>query len=557
MNTKTLRIPKTLLIGIYGYLIFPVVIFLAGWCKWFIAFPMIFIVCLSCFLCVREHFPKSEKASEIYQNLNIKANVIKCSVILLVVLWWVVTSGIGGYVWQNDDHAWRNAIFDLLVENTWPVKDMVAVNGHLQEAGLVYYIGFWLPAALIGKLFGINAGYAAQYVWAVAGILLFYALICVWRRKIIIWPLWIIIFFSGADAVGTLINSEDGLQLLGSAHLERWARHYQFSSMTTQLFWVFNQAIPAWLASAMIFLSEKPKNMIFTWSLIMITSTLPFAGLVPFILYFMVSRSNWRQNEHVPQLLGNAWRNWGSIQNVLGGGSVGFISFFYLMGNISVGNSPLLARFFPSLRSGISAGQIVVLALFFLFFVAMLWGIAALFLHKKGNYLQNILKCLLAAGIVCVGVYVLLNSYSSNTNIYKILFLFTFYLIEAGIYLLCFKDTVTDQVLFRITAIWLLVIPLIRIGSSQDFCMRASIPALILIMFWLIDALGAQKRTLTTWVLLGLFLIGSVTPLHEIKRTYVNTRDGYVLQNVGKDELLLPGNFSGETTGVFWEGIAR
>lgn len=39
-----------------------------------------------------------------------------------------------------------------------------------QMRGLIYYIGYWLPAAVVGKVFGLTAGYYFQYVWAIIGI---------------------------------------------------------------------------------------------------------------------------------------------------------------------------------------------------------------------------------------------------------------------------------------------------------------------------------------------------------------------------------------------------
>ena len=560
MNREGIKINRTLLGGIYGYLMLPMILFLIGWCKWYISVPAIAILCISFRLCLKEHLrderpsrPKSPE--ETSENWFTKRSRGKCCVILVIVLCWVALSGIGGYVWQNDDHLCRNTIFNLLVENAWPVKDTISINGILQERGLVYYIGFWLPAALIGKMFGLNAGYAAQYLWAVAGILLFYALICTWRREIVVWPLWIIIFFSGTDVIGTLLNYEDGLQqLLGSVHLERWAQHYQFSSMTTQLFWVFNQAIPAWLASAMIFMAEKPKNLIFTWSLLMLTSTLPFAGLLPFIFYFLIFRGIWEKSESVPRLIGNAWKNWSSLQNILGGGVVGFVNLFYLMGNVSVGNSPVFQSLFSSV---ISAKHLPILLAALVLLLAMAWGCVSLILHKKGRYMSTVAKYALPVCILCGACYVLSRSYQSGTYIYQLLFLFSFYLVEVGIYLICLKKQVKNQNLFWLTASWLLVIPRIVIGNSQDFCMRASIPALILIMLWCIDAMAAKKRTVMTWVLIGVFLVGSITPLHEIKRTYVNTRDGFEIRNADIYEILSPGNFSGSLDGVFWERIAK
>lgn len=86
----------------------------------------------------------------------------------------------------------------------WPVTATFTSDTGTDGRGMVYYIGFWLPAAAIGKFFGIAAGYVAQYVWAVFGICVFYALICLWRKKVMVWPLFVIVFFSGLDVVGAL-----------------------------------------------------------------------------------------------------------------------------------------------------------------------------------------------------------------------------------------------------------------------------------------------------------------------------------------------------------------
>lgn len=41
---------------------------------------------------------------------------------------------------------------------------------------------------------------------------------------------------------------------------------------------------------------EKPKNMIYLWSLVMLTSTFPFVGMLPFVIYYMISRVHWRND---------------------------------------------------------------------------------------------------------------------------------------------------------------------------------------------------------------------------------------------------------------------
>ena len=149
-----------------------------------------------------------------------------------------------------------------------------------------------------------------------------------------VWPLVLFIFFSGLDVVGMNLAQIEEFQLFGDLHLEAWSFYYQFSSMTTQLFWVFNQAIPIWIACALIFFIEKPKNMIFVISFVILTSTFPFVGLVPYTLYFMITRSRWSQrNNTVKKVAKNVIRNWASIQNLLAGVLVALLSVIYVFGN--------------------------------------------------------------------------------------------------------------------------------------------------------------------------------------------------------------------------------
>ena len=122
--------------------------------------------------------------------------------------------------------------------------------------------------------------------------------------------------------------------------------------------------------------------------------------------------------------------------------------------------------------------------------------------------------------------------YSSlTTYVYKLIFLALFYLLEVGLYFICLKDKVKEKYLYYITAGWLFIIPLIIVGSSFDFCMRASIPALLLVTLWCIEVIDRREKDLITWVLIGILLVGSVTPLHEMKRTLVNTKEEYVLES--------------------------
>lgn len=91
--------------------------------------------------------------------------------------------------------------------------------------------------------------------------------------------LWLLVPAS-AHVGAWILGEEELINLNLSTHLEWWAVDFQFTSMTSQLFWVFNQAIPAWVATIMIMTQKHCKNMLFILSLMMLSSTIPFVGLI-------------------------------------------------------------------------------------------------------------------------------------------------------------------------------------------------------------------------------------------------------------------------------------
>lgn len=308
----------------YIYLAMPIIIFLLGWCRPLVGVPLAGVCVWSLVLCFRKR--------ENYIQLDWKpsqADLWKLVVAGAAIFAWVALSGVGGYAWQNTDHAWRNRMLQILVDYKWPPTT--------DERGFSYYVGTWLPAALVGKIWDVDKACTTLFLWVLLGVLLVYALICIWRRKIVLWPLAILIFFSGMDIIGSSIVSEDAVRILGSNHLEWWASRQpyvlQYTSNTAQLYWVFNQSVPVWLAMMLLFMDEPPKNMIWVSVLVAITSTLPFIGMVPILLYYMFQRSKWCRPESVVQGWKMVLHNMASFQNLAGGGTVLVVSFLYLMGN--------------------------------------------------------------------------------------------------------------------------------------------------------------------------------------------------------------------------------
>ncbi len=571
MNSNKSRIHDILLAGSYFYLAFPVIIFCVGWCRWYIGYPAAAAVAVSAVLCLKEYkgvcvnkrtavcgttdrepaglCKEARTDRKLWQE-----NRVKAAAVVLVVFLWVGLSGVGGYVWQNEDHAYRNAMYLLLTEQKWPLIKEVLTESGLQGRGIVYYIGSWLPAAAVGKLFGTQVGWAMQYLWAAAGILLMYAQICVYRKKISVWPLALLIFFSAPDALGVLLGTPDTFQVFGETHLEWWPQYYQFSSITTQLFWVYNQAVPAWLFSALVFLGEKPRNLVFLSSLLLLTSTLPFLGMLPFLVYLMIRRSVWGKGYRpVRSLLAECLHNWGSAQNLMGGGVTMALSAVYLSGNHSMRESLQVLN---------SERRVLILFIGMALAIAVFWVLAVLAMKGWGHLL---LRLSAAAGAVAVIWRIRSLPYEQwQTPVYYWINLTFFYAVEAGVFFCLLYSMVKDRKLFVLNGIWLYVIPLVLIGHSNDFCMRASIPGLFLVMLWCIRAFdiwesmrGSRSYRIRICLLAAVLAVGAVTPLHEMKRGLVHTRNYYENAVVPEDWIFTGRNFSGSTKGFFWRHVAR
>ncbi|WP_294477381.1 hypothetical protein [uncultured Bacteroides sp.] len=260
------------------YLSFPVVLFITGWLHWYISIPLGLLSCYCVFTIVRS-----------YDSYILSISLNKLLLVLLILLCWVFLSGIGRFVWQNDDHLWRNAIFNDLIYHNWPV--------YKGEFGLCYYIGFWLPSALIGKLFdSMFLGNLFQLIGAWIGMYFFYLLVCEYLGKIKIGILFVIIFFSGIDIIGygvEYLKSHSWEEFINFLtffpHIE-WSHGsaFQASSITTQLFWVFNQAIPFFVGMMLILLNKNIKYLLFVYSLLLIFSPFPFVGFAPVIAYYYI-----------------------------------------------------------------------------------------------------------------------------------------------------------------------------------------------------------------------------------------------------------------------------
>jgi hypothetical protein len=260
------------------YLALPVVFFFLGWLRLSIGFVFTAILVWT-FLRFWKEYPSDNGAEALSLNKNMP--------IVLVAGAWVLLSGVGGYAFQNWDHHWRNAVFHDLINYDWPVIYSEPSSGPIKM--LVYYVGYWLPAAWIGKWLGWGAANAALFLWTWLGVTLVGLHL---SRRLSTWTsILLLVFFSGMDFIGALFFVRETYPSLWPpvSHLEIWAEGLQYSSFTTQLFWVFNQAVPTWLCAVAILTKESRSHAPLFWSFCFFFAPLPALGLLPFLLIEMLS----------------------------------------------------------------------------------------------------------------------------------------------------------------------------------------------------------------------------------------------------------------------------
>jgi hypothetical protein len=237
-----------------AYLALPVVVFLVGWLKGWAGLPLAVLLVAG----LRLAFSAA--------NAGATKDRVRPAVVVAVPLLaaaWVALGGAGHLFYANFDWIVRDSVLRDLVVGHWPVGyGETGGSQLLLRAPIAYY----LPAALVGKVCGLAWADPALLVWTVLGVALFFGLAVSreQRRPAIAITLLVLVFFSGMDLVGTVLRGGWLLatHLQMTDHLEWWADRFQYSSHTTQLFWVPNHALPGWIATALLLKNfDRPRFM--------------------------------------------------------------------------------------------------------------------------------------------------------------------------------------------------------------------------------------------------------------------------------------------------------
>jgi hypothetical protein len=263
-----------------GYLALPLLVFCAGWLKW----PYAIAACLLALVAIAAALPP--------RGIARRAPLSRATLLLigLAGFAWAAFGGAGHIFYANSDWVVRDAVLMDLVHAAWPPS-------YAEQGGdpviLRTTLGYFLPAAALGALFGAGTADAFLYAWTGLGAALFLLLLPLpqGRMRLAV-ALGVVVLFSGMDAAGVMFIA--GSLPAPPLHLEWWAHPLQYSSHTTQLFWVPNHALPAWIAAAMFY--RHWRNDAFWPPAILVAALLPlwtpFAaiGIAPYVALVAADR---------------------------------------------------------------------------------------------------------------------------------------------------------------------------------------------------------------------------------------------------------------------------
>lgn len=368
------KIKKAVLV----YVTLPVIIFLFGWLKLYLAVIAAGLILIAV-VCMIKEWPVPKQDSTFFSGKILFA-------VAAIALIWCYFAGLGGMFYQSPDYNYRNAIFRDLINLEWPV--IYNQSG----CALVYYIAHWLVPAAVGKIVlavtsteaaAWAVGNFALYLWSSLGVWLVLLLVIytvdVNTKKKMILACLMFIFFSGLDVVGYLIKYHTL-----SNHLEWWAGAFQYSSITTCLFWVFNQTIVPWLLTLCIVNEHSVKNLALLGLLCLPYGPFPFIGLFVICICLGITSGF---NAIKCGRLRPFWGELFSIQNILAVVTITPTWLLYYMSNSAIGSDS--GGNLRAIEAGYDIGA-VILAYFPFFMLEVGFYFILIYKENKKNTLYYI-----------------------------------------------------------------------------------------------------------------------------------------------------------------------
>lgn len=265
---------STVRIATFLWALLPALLTLLFWFRWYFAVPAVaLLLWASVKMVMSLGHPVGSEQSLIPLSRGVWA-------ILVLIVPWMVFVGIGGFLGQESfDNAFRNAVLEELTYKPWPVVDTY----YKPFAYLSYYFSYWLPAALVGKVFmSYEIAQICLFVYCYIGLALTALMVMHYcgRRFFLVG---VVLFnFCGLDEINRLLFCD----------LLRWnvediaTPSLTFSAPTGWYLvtYIYNQGISAWaILMLMLSVRHRMELQLLLFSLLLVCAPFPALAVAPIL----------------------------------------------------------------------------------------------------------------------------------------------------------------------------------------------------------------------------------------------------------------------------------
>ena len=302
---KGIKIPFRLWYALTtGFLVIPVIVFCAGYLKWYIGIPLaVLFAGFSVYTvtdCTKPAAGKTMLAANTGDFVIPLKYLIGFAVFAVFLSYF---SGVGEFIYSLQDHAIRRATLTDLVSYKWPViydystqtnPEVIEIIGKTSgKTAFIYYYTYWMPAALAGKLLGRTAADVFLMLWNAAGIFLtLLGMTKINGRACVTQPIFYM-FFGGLDVIPTVIHSF--VEFSTWTSIEGWVPNMSYYCNMSELANVFHQCVPSFLIAVLIMLSVNTRTFGLTCGVLFAYSPFGVFGVLPVVLT-AVFRKDMRQD---------------------------------------------------------------------------------------------------------------------------------------------------------------------------------------------------------------------------------------------------------------------
>ena len=272
------------------WLLLPVVLFCASYLKIYIGIVLTLFFLGIAFLAIRT-----------FDDRKLEIPVKFIIAFAFLALAFSILSGVGEYIFSLQDHSYRRAILNDLINYKWPViydmstqtnPDVIPYTGNTGTYAFCYYFVYWMPAALAGKLTGgsIAVANAVLLIWTAIGIFITLVAMSFYSGRASLFPAFFYLLFGGLDIIPYIVHEitmySDWLWLEG------WVPHMSYICNFVNLGNVFHQAVPCYLVCAMLLICKRSNNLGLGCGILFCYSPWAVIGILPVTIAKMFDKDN-------------------------------------------------------------------------------------------------------------------------------------------------------------------------------------------------------------------------------------------------------------------------